>query len=49
LEYMQRKKIIGGLALGRFYPELKDCLLMCVTEMMSRAEIDRFVAALAEL
>jgi glycine dehydrogenase subunit 1 len=49
LEHLQQKRIIGGLALGRFYPELKDCLLMCVTEMMSRAEIDRFVAALGEL
>src|SRR5574337_2008929 len=30
------KKIIGGLELGRFYPELSDCLLICVTEQNSR-------------
>ena len=34
------KKIIGGLELGRFYPELSDCLLICVTEQHSRQEID---------
>jgi glycine dehydrogenase subunit 1 len=34
------KKIIGGLELGRFYPELSDCLLICVTEQNGREEID---------
>jgi len=34
------KRIIGGLELGRFYPELADCLLLCVTEQNSREEID---------
>jgi glycine dehydrogenase subunit 1 len=40
------KGIIGGLPLGRFYPELADSLLVCVTETKSRAEIDRFVSAM---
>jgi len=40
-----RKKIIGGLPLGRFYPELADCLLVCATEMTKRADMD----ALAEV
>ena len=39
--------ILGGLELGRWYPELADCLLFCVTEMNSRAQIDRLVDALA--
>ncbi len=40
-----KKKIIGGLPLGRFYPELADCLLLCATEMAKRADMD----ALAEV
>ncbi len=40
-----RKKIIGGLPLGRFYPELADCTLLCATEMTKRADMD----ALAEV
>lgn len=32
-----------GVPLGRFYPELADCLLVAVTEKRTRAELDRFV------
>jgi glycine dehydrogenase subunit 1 len=35
-------RIIGGLALERFYPELPDCMLVCATEMTKRAHIDQF-------
>jgi glycine dehydrogenase subunit 1 len=41
-----REKIIGPLALGTFYPELTKRGLVCVTETTSRAEIERFAAAL---
>lgn len=41
-----KRQIIGGLDLGRFYPELKDCLLVCVTEQNSRTEIDALAKAL---
>jgi glycine dehydrogenase subunit 1 len=34
------KKIVGGLPLGRFYPELADCMLLCATEMSRREEMD---------
>jgi glycine dehydrogenase subunit 1 len=37
-------KIIGGLDLGRHYPELSGCTLIAVTEKRSRQEIDRLVA-----
>jgi glycine dehydrogenase subunit 1 len=39
------KKIIGGLPLGRFYPELNDCILLCATEMSRRADMDAVAAA----
>jgi glycine dehydrogenase subunit 1 len=42
-----KKKIIGGLPLGRFYPELADCMLLCATEMSPRASMDGVAAALA--
>jgi glycine dehydrogenase subunit 1 len=35
-----KKKIIGGLPLGRFYPELADCALCCATEMSPRKQMD---------
>ena len=38
--------IDGGYALSKDYPELKDALLFCVTELHGKAAIDRLVAAL---
>ena len=46
LKRLLKREIVGGLDLGRFYPELKDCLLVCVTEQKSREQIDALVAAL---
>jgi glycine dehydrogenase subunit 1 len=34
------RKIIGGLALERFYPELEGAVLICATEMTKRSEMD---------
>jgi hypothetical protein len=28
------------LELGRFYPELSDCVLLCATEMSKKADMD---------
>ena len=39
-ETLLEKKIIGGLPLGRFYPELADCILFCATEMNRREQMD---------
>jgi glycine dehydrogenase subunit 1 len=41
-----KNKVIGGLPLKRFYPELDDCLLLCATEMSRRVDMDRVGAAL---
>ncbi len=38
--------ILGGASLGRWYPELADCWLLCVTEQRTREEIDRLIALL---
>jgi glycine dehydrogenase subunit 1 len=40
--------IIGGYELGRDYPARQHSMLICCTEMNSRAEIDRLVEALGE-
>jgi len=42
------KNIIGGLPLGRFYPELKDCMLLCATEMSRRQDMDTVAASFRE-
>ena len=39
-------KIVGGLALSRFFPEMKNEILMCVTETTTKQEIDSLVEAL---
>jgi glycine dehydrogenase subunit 1 len=50
LSAVQRKLaqagIDGGLPLSADYPELKDSMLFCVTELHSKAAIDRLAAAL---
>jgi glycine dehydrogenase subunit 1 len=46
LERLKGKKILGGIPLGRFYPEMNHHLLVTVTEVNSREEIDRWAEAL---
>jgi glycine dehydrogenase subunit 1 len=42
-ERLAREKIIGGLDLGRFYPEMDGDVLVCVTETIAREKIDQLV------
>lgn len=44
--FLKKKGIIAGLNLGEYYPELKNCCLVCVTEMHKREEIDKLAAIL---
>jgi len=37
---LAQHKIIGGLPLARFYPELPNAMLLCATEMNRRKEMD---------
>ncbi|MFC1560199.1 aminomethyl-transferring glycine dehydrogenase subunit GcvPA [Candidatus Margulisiibacteriota bacterium] len=38
--------IIGGLDLGKYYPELKNHMLIAVTEMVKKEDIDNFMKLL---
>jgi len=40
-----KNKIIGGLDLARFYPELKGHMLVCCTEMNRKEQMDQLAAA----
>jgi glycine dehydrogenase subunit 1 len=41
------EKIVGGIALNRWYPELGNATLWCATEVNTRAQIDRAAKVLA--
>jgi glycine dehydrogenase subunit 1 len=41
------KKIVGGVPLGRWYPELAGSMLLCATEMSKRAAMDAVAEAMA--
>jgi glycine dehydrogenase subunit 1 len=44
-EALLKKKIIGGLPLARYYPELKNTMLLCATEMSRREKLDSVAEA----
>lgn len=48
-EYLLENGILGGYDLGQDYPSLHDHLLMAVTEMNSKEEIDALVETLKEM
>jgi glycine dehydrogenase subunit 1 len=41
------RKIIGGLPLGKYYPELSNTMLLCATEMTKRVDMDSLVEVLS--
>lgn len=45
LERLSEEGFLGGLALGPEYPELGEAILVTVTEVRTREEIDAFAAA----
>ena len=40
-----KQNIVGGLPLGRFYPELNNSMLLCATEMTKRQDMDALASA----
>ena len=49
LAALQQRGILGGVDLGRWYPELSDCILMTATEVTTGGDIDALCAALEEV
>ncbi len=46
---LHKKGVVPGLPLGRYYPGLKNCLLVAVTEMNSKKEIDMLAMELKKV
>ena len=49
LQSLRERGILGGLALDRYFPEMKNAILVTVTELITKREADRFLGALAEI
>jgi glycine dehydrogenase subunit 1 len=49
MKTLLEKKIIGGVALKRYYPEMTDSMLVCVTETAKKQAIEKLVDALSEI
>ena len=46
-ERLLKNKIVGGVALSRWYPELKHATLWCATEVITKEQIDLAVGVVA--
>jgi glycine dehydrogenase subunit 1 len=44
-----QKDMIAGLPLGRCFPDMPDCLLVCATETKTQSDLDRFALGLEEV
>ncbi|PYS53577.1 MAG: aminomethyl-transferring glycine dehydrogenase subunit GcvPA [Acidobacteria bacterium] len=47
IERLVKNKIVPGVSLSRFYPELGNAILLCVTEIARKEQIDNLVDELA--
>ncbi len=47
-KFLLEKGIIGGYGVEKYYPHLKNCMLLCFTERNSRSSIDKLVNLLGE-
>ena len=46
-ERLLKNKIVGGVELSRWYPELKHATLWCATEVMAKEQIDKAARVVA--
>lgn len=49
LEALSHKDIAGGFALGEFYPNLKNCIVVCATETKTETDLDLFASELENI
>src|SRR5579863_6131354 len=49
LAELQERGILGGIDLGRFYPEFATCVLMTATELTTTGDINALATALQEV
>lgn len=47
-DYFRQHTVEPGIDLGRFYPHLKDHLLIAVTETKNQGQLDRYIATMKE-
>lgn len=47
-EYLLKEQIFGGVPLECWYPELKECMLVCTTECHTKDDLDKFVDVLGK-
>jgi glycine dehydrogenase subunit 1 len=47
-ERLKEQKLVAGVLLEEWYPEIPDSLLLCVTEVHKREEIERLARAITE-
>lgn len=45
-EALLKKRIIGGLEIGKYYPEYQDSMLLCITEKRTPKEMSRLVRSM---
>jgi len=49
LQHCSQQGLMAGLSLGRWYPDLGDCLMIAVTEKRTRSELDQLLHALDQV
>ena len=47
-EHLMARNILGGCELAVWYHDLRDCMLVCVTEVNTRQQIETLVEALCQ-
>ncbi|MBF0623044.1 MAG: glycine dehydrogenase, partial [Magnetococcales bacterium] len=49
VEEMAGQGIGAGVALGRYYPDMDNCLMVCTTETRTESDLDHYVSVLKEV